>query len=97
MERLSRNIENDIIDKDWFPISISRGGPKISHMLFAEVLTLFAMANRKKCRTILVAPLKISSIEEYYLGRRLTFKNIRTFSLPAVKRVGPHMQLHPRH
>lgn len=53
MKRLSRIIENAVMKKDWFPISISRRGPKTSHMFFVDDLILFAGANRKNCGAIL--------------------------------------------
>lgn len=46
------------------------GGPKIFHMFFVNDLTLFARANRKNCRTILV------SLEEFNVasGQKVNFQ-----------------------
>lgn len=53
MERLSRSIEHVVLRRDWYPINISRGDPKVSHIFFADDLTLFARSNRKNYETIL--------------------------------------------
>ncbi|XP_019265527.1 PREDICTED: uncharacterized protein LOC109243087 [Nicotiana attenuata] len=53
MERLSRSIDNTVLHNQWHPISISRSGPKISHLFFADDLTLFAKANDRNGNTIL--------------------------------------------
>lgn len=53
IERLSRTIDQAVMRKDWLPLSISRNGPKISHIFFADDLTLFDRANKKNYDTIL--------------------------------------------
>lgn len=45
MERLCHMIERSIARKQWKPISISCGGPKLSHICFADDLILFAEAS----------------------------------------------------
>lgn len=52
MERLSRMIDEAIVAHSWTPISISKSGPKISHLFFADDLTLFARADSNNCNTI---------------------------------------------
>lgn len=44
MERLCQLIDRSIDSNEWKPISLSRGGLKISHISFADNLILFAEA-----------------------------------------------------
>ncbi|XP_060202826.1 uncharacterized protein LOC132631242 [Lycium barbarum] len=53
MELLPRSIEHRVNQKDWTPISVSKGGPKISHLFFADDLTLFSQANSRNVNTML--------------------------------------------
>lgn len=52
MERLSRFIQDSVDHKCCVPIQISRSGPKLSHLFFADDLTLFAKADSKNCQNI---------------------------------------------
>ncbi|KAG7544019.1 Ribonuclease H domain [Arabidopsis thaliana x Arabidopsis arenosa] len=52
MERLCHQIERSIESKEWKPISISQGGPKLSHICFADDLILFAEASVTQIRVI---------------------------------------------
>ena len=52
MERLCHMINRSILDKKWKPISICRGGPKLSHICFADDLILFAEASVSQIRII---------------------------------------------
>ncbi|CAA7037248.1 unnamed protein product [Microthlaspi erraticum] len=52
MERLCHLVENAIGEGKWKPISLSRGGPKLSHMCFADDLILFAEASVSQIRVI---------------------------------------------
>lgn len=45
MERLSHLILEEVVDKRWKPIKASRGGPYISHLMFAYDLQFFAKAS----------------------------------------------------
>lgn len=53
MAKLSRIIEAKVSNGRWFPIKISHSRPKISHIFFADDLTIFARANTKNCDTII--------------------------------------------
>lgn len=55
MELISRRIDHEVDILNWNPISISRKGSKVSHLFFADDLTLFARADAKNCQTILNA------------------------------------------
>ena len=52
MERLCHMIDLSTASKKWKPISISRGGPKLSHICFADDLILFAEASVSQIRII---------------------------------------------
>lgn len=52
MERLSRFIQDSVDHKCWVSIRISRSGPKLSHLFFADDLTLFAKADSNNCQII---------------------------------------------
>lgn len=52
IERLSRGIEIEVKSKNWNPVSISHGGPKLSHLFFANDLTLIARVSAQKCHSI---------------------------------------------
>ncbi|XP_057747786.1 uncharacterized protein LOC130966983 [Arachis stenosperma] len=52
IERLSHLINKLIHEKQWEPIMLSRGGPKISHLCFADDLVLFAKADMKQVQII---------------------------------------------
>lgn len=45
MERLSHLIDTSVEHGDWSPIRLSRNGPRISHLFFADDLFLFAEAS----------------------------------------------------
>lgn len=52
LERLCHQIETAVERKEWKPISISRGGPKLSHVCFADDLILFVEASVAQVRVI---------------------------------------------
>lgn len=52
LERLCHLIDNSVSSGEWKPISLSRGGPKLSHICFADDLILFAEASVKQIRVI---------------------------------------------
>lgn len=52
MERLCHLIDEAVIEKKWKPITLSRGGPKLSHICFADDLILFAEASVTQIRVI---------------------------------------------
>ncbi|CAL1379935.1 unnamed protein product [Linum trigynum] len=52
MERLSHRIDQAIRDNLWKPLKLSRDGPLISHLFFADDLVLFAEAGGTQVRII---------------------------------------------
>ncbi|KAG7585751.1 Pentatricopeptide repeat [Arabidopsis thaliana x Arabidopsis arenosa] len=52
LERLCHLIELAVDSKEWKPINLSRGGPKLSHVCFADDLILFAEASVSQVRVI---------------------------------------------
>lgn len=52
MERLSRTIDTMVQDRKWNPISVTPQGPAISHLFFADDLTLFSRDTPEDYTTI---------------------------------------------
>lgn len=52
IERLFQVIELEVEDNSWQPIQLSRGGPNISHLTFADDLLLFGEANTDQAHLI---------------------------------------------
>lgn len=52
MEWLCHLIGKTIVDSKWKPITLSRGGPELSHICFADDLILFAEASVSQIRVI---------------------------------------------
>lgn len=53
LEMLSKNICHEVDLGYWNPIKISRTGPQLSHLFFADDLTLMVRADNKNCDSIL--------------------------------------------
>lgn len=52
LERLCHLIEGAVGNGEWIPIGLSWGGPKLSHVCFADDIILFAEASVSQVRTI---------------------------------------------
>ncbi|XP_057418950.1 uncharacterized protein LOC130713176 [Lotus japonicus] len=52
MERLAHMIHHEVEENNWKPVTISRGGPGISHLFFADDVLLFAKAEIDQIRVV---------------------------------------------
>ncbi|GLT78653.1 hypothetical protein SLA2020_501810 [Shorea laevis] len=53
LDRLSQLIENDVQSKKWSPFRITRKGPFLSHVFFADDLILFGKATVENANTLM--------------------------------------------
>lgn len=82
MERLGSMINDEVIKGEWSPISLSRNGPKISHLFFADDVLLFtkaAVAQAKGVKRILDGFCGMS-------GLRINISKSKLFVSPGVQR-----------
>lgn len=73
MERLSRTILNSVEHRLWDLIKICTTGPNLSHLLFANDLTLFVKANMKNCNIIVSTLLQFRELS----GQKVNFGKSR--------------------
>lgn len=52
MEVLGHSIQRQVIDRSWRPIKLSKEGPPISHIFFADDLLLFGETSYSQARVI---------------------------------------------
>lgn len=53
LERLSHLIENSVTNMQWQPFPITRNGPMLSHMFFADDLILFGRATKENITNVM--------------------------------------------
>lgn len=53
MKMISRNISLYVDYVQWQPIKLSKSGPLLSHLFFANVIILLAKVSTKSCHTII--------------------------------------------
>lgn len=84
METLSYLIETEILNYNWDPIKISRAGPKLSHLLFADDLVLFAKSDTTNASTII----RIFQHLSAQSGQRINFQKSKIIFFKNV----PHLR-----
>nr|XP_025677258.2 uncharacterized protein LOC112777171 isoform X2 [Arachis hypogaea] len=55
MERLAGYIANQVDSGLWDPVAVTRGGPRISHLMFADDLLLFCKAQKSQVECVMHA------------------------------------------
>lgn len=76
MERLSRLVSLEVMQKRWKPIRLTRKGPEISHLFFADDLVLFAEASLEQVEVV-------NSVLNVFcgiLGQKVNANKTRVFS-----------------
>ena len=53
MERLACYISHKVVEGVWKPVSFTRGGPKFSHLMFADDLLLFCQATKSQVQMVM--------------------------------------------
>ncbi|XP_015973569.1 uncharacterized protein LOC107496758 [Arachis duranensis] len=53
MERLACYISHKVVEGVWKPVSVTRGGPKFSHLMFADDLLLFYQATKSQVQMVM--------------------------------------------
>lgn len=61
MEVLSLNITEAVDSKTWNPVYLSRKGPALSHLFFADDIILMSYTNTKSCKTVAATLLNFCS------------------------------------
>ena len=75
MERLSHIIQHAVSIGKWRPIKLSRTGPQLSHLFFADDLILFVEAAKDQILTIMDCPNEFCSIS----GQNINFQKSNMF------------------
>lgn len=83
METLSHKIHQEVGDNKWRPIQLSKRGPKLSHLFFADDLLLFGEASFSQTRKIEFLLADFCG----YSGQRVNRDNQRYGSLPTLRTI----------
>lgn len=75
MEWLSYDFKNEVSKGSWKPISLNRGGMGISHIFFADDLTLFGEATKRQARVMMDCMCRFSTMSrlDINLGKSQIF------------------------
>ncbi|XP_057720278.1 uncharacterized protein LOC130934758 [Arachis stenosperma] len=75
MERLACYISQKVVEGVWKPVSVTRGGPKFSHLMFADDLLLFCQATKSQVQMVM------HSLNIFYKasGMKVNFEKSKVF------------------
>jgi hypothetical protein len=66
LEKFSHMIISKVVEKEWKPLSVSKEGPSLSHVFFADDLMLFGEASKKQIRVMLACLKAFSTFSGFY-------------------------------
>lgn len=79
MEKLSLSIQSKVDSGIWHPIQVSRGGPGISHLLFADDVLLFCEASEARVRLV------TATLHEFCQASRLKVNLVKSTAMCSSK------------
>ena len=82
MEKLAMMIQSKVDTGDWQPVNMSRGGPAISHLFFADDVLLFCKAKKAQVRVVMDTIQEFCSIS----GLKVNVEKSRAMCSPNVNR-----------
>ena len=82
MEKLARMIQMKVDERSWHPILLSRQGPAISHLLFADDVLLFCKVKKSQVRVVLETLDKFCNMS----GLKVSLEKSRAFCSPKIPR-----------
>jgi hypothetical protein len=72
MEKLSLSIQQKVLSGIWKPIQVSKGGPQLSHVLFADDVMLFCEASTEQVKVVL------DTLEEFCSASGLRINTLKS-------------------
>jgi len=72
MEKLSLSIQQKVLSGIWKPIQVSKGGPELSYILFADDGMLFCEASTKQVKVVM------DTLEEFCSASRLRINTLNS-------------------
>ncbi|XVF22870.1 hypothetical protein REPUB_Repub12eG0208500 [Reevesia pubescens] len=81
LQKLSSLIDNSVQNGEWQPLKLSRDGPLISHIFFADDLVLFGRASIEQCEVMLDCLNIFCSVS----GEKVNFQKSMFYTSPNVR------------